>query len=301
MLAPARPDRAIVLQPARHPRLRRRCSHVQLVGKRGLRGYFPHRAHGESSIITGLLLLFLFRPSLEPADLGALALAGLIAAPSKYLLAIRRGHIFNPAAIGAVIVALLGFGFAGWWVATPGLLPATTITAVLVLYRSGRLALGAFFVCLTAALVTAYLTVTGGIPLPNAIGTALLSYPIVFLAGFMLSEPLTLPPRRWQQFLTATVVAVLFALPQSIGGVFLGPEFALVIGNLLAFALSPRRRIHLEYLGRTALTPTSWEFVFRPRRSPRFLPGQFMELTLPHRGADLRGTRRMFSIVDGAH
>ena len=52
---------------------------------------------------------------------------------------------------------------------------------------------------------------------------ALLSFPTVFFAGFMLSEPLTLPPRRWQQLAEAVLVGVLFMVPFNILGVSLQP------------------------------------------------------------------------------
>jgi Na+-transporting NADH:ubiquinone oxidoreductase subunit NqrB len=90
---------------------------------------FRTRAHLESSVITGLLLLFLFRPTTELIELSTIALAALIASASKYLLAIRRRHMFNPAAIGALVVGLLQLNFAAWWIATPWLLPFTAAGA----------------------------------------------------------------------------------------------------------------------------------------------------------------------------
>ena len=58
------------------------------------------KPHPESSLITGFLLFFLFYPSSAVDDLLSVALAATIASASKYLLAIRGRHIFNPAAIG---------------------------------------------------------------------------------------------------------------------------------------------------------------------------------------------------------
>jgi ferredoxin-NADP reductase len=257
---------------------------------------FRTRAHLESSIITGLLLLFLFRPTTDVAELGTIALAALIASASKYLLAIRRRHIFNPAAIGALIVGLLQLNFAAWWIATPAMLPFTAIAALLILYRTHRLVMGLWFIALAAVLIT-YTGVSNGTPLFSAIETTFTSYPIVFLAGFMLSEPLTLPPRRWQQLVLAVIVAVLLWTPFSFGPVYNSPELALVVGNIFAFAVGQRRGIRLDFRGRTQLTPTSWEFEFEPQRRLSFLPGQYMELTLPHTKSDPRGLRRVFSIA----
>jgi ferredoxin-NADP reductase len=119
----------------------------------------------------------------------------------------------------------------------------------------------------------------------------------VFFAGFMLSEPLTLPPRRWQRLAEAALVALLFTVPFSVGLVTSTPQFALLAGNLLAFFAGQRRGIRLTYLGKQQLGPTTWELAFRPARPVRFRPGQYMELTIPHRRADFRGSRRYFSIA----
>jgi glycine betaine catabolism B len=261
---------------------------------------FRTRAHFESSIITGLLLFLLFPPSLNLGFLIALALAGVIASASKYLLAFRGRHIFNPAAIGASIVKVIGIGFPmlgfpTWWVGTAFLLPLVAVGAFLILYRTRRLAMGGLFVVVAAAIVIGSYLLAGD-AITTAISLAFTSYPIVFLAGFMLSEPLTQPPRRWQQLSMAVVVAVLFAVPYNIGPLYSGPEMALVVGNLLAFLFGQRRGIRLTLLAKKQLTPTTWEFSFQPSRPVTFAPGQYMELTVHHRKADSRGMRRVFSI-----
>jgi len=66
----------------------------------------------------------------------------------------------------------------------------------------------------------------------------------------MLSEPLTLLPRRWQQFAEATLVAALFVVPFSVGPLSNTPQFALLVGNLLTFLFGQRRGIRLTYLGK---------------------------------------------------
>jgi ferredoxin-NADP reductase len=254
-----------------------------------------------SSIITGLLLLFIFAPTLELAGLGTLALAAVVASATKYLLAIRGRHVFNPAAAGAFIVGLvpplLGSTFVTWWVGTSFLLPFAAIGALAILFRTRKLWLGLTFVVVATA--GWGLTFAGnGLAFTDGLTFALLQYPAVFFAGFMLSEPLTLPPRRWQQLLEAVVVGVLFALSFSFFGLFsASPQFALLIGNLLAFFFGQRRGIRLSYVGKRQLAPTSWEFEFAPTAPVRFTPGQFMELTLPHEKPDARGWRRVFSIA----
>ncbi|MFU8945687.1 hypothetical protein ACLRGF_03045 [Mycetocola zhadangensis] len=90
--------------------------------------------HGESALITGLLLFFIFRPSLEAGELAATAVAAVVASASKYVVAVRGRHLFNPAAFGAAVVGLSGLGVSWWWVGSQYLLPFVLVTAFLVLY-----------------------------------------------------------------------------------------------------------------------------------------------------------------------
>ncbi|HEU0205474.1 MAG TPA: oxidoreductase [Pseudolysinimonas sp.] len=249
-----------------------------------------------STAITALLLLFIFPPRLDLLSLGGVALAAVVAVLAKYLLAWRGRHIFNPAAIGAFIVGLTGLTVSYWWVGTPVLLPFVAVAGFLILFRTRRFPIAiVFLVVATLNIVIRY--AISGVPIGTGIGLALLSSPIVFFACFMLDEPLTLPPRRWQQVTEAVAVGLLFQLGFSFGTFSSTPEFALVVGNLLAFFWGQRRGIRLEFVGRTQLTPASWRFDFTPRAPVRFRAGQSMELVLPHPKADARGWRRMFSIA----
>src|SRR5690606_23650639 len=112
-------------------------------------------------------------------------LAGVIASASKYLFAVRRRHIFNPAAISALIIGVLGLEVAVWWVGTAWLLPVAALGAFVILSRTRRIALGLVFVVLAIAIVTT-ISASLGTPVPDAIWSALTSYPIIFFAGFML-------------------------------------------------------------------------------------------------------------------
>jgi ferredoxin-NADP reductase len=257
--------------------------------------------HLDSSFITGLLIFFVMGPKLDAPGLASIALAGVIASISKYLIAVHGRHIFNPAAFGVFVVTLItfagaaGFSYASWWVGTPYLLLPVAIGAFIVLYRTQRLTLGVVFVIVALASVVARYLLTGDSAV-LALQNTLLSSPLIFFVGFMLSEPLTLPPRRWQQLAEAAIVALLFTVPFTFGLVSNTPQFALLVGNLLAFFFGQRRAIRMQYLGKTQIGPTTWELSFQPDRPVRFLPGQYMELTIPHRRADFRGSRRYFSI-----
>ncbi len=273
------------------------------------------KPHHESSVITGLLLFFLFVPMFT-TDLDSyawLATAAVLANASKYVLAWRGRHIFNPAAAGAflVYIAQQAVGrdsqtLAIWQAAaTDKMLPFVALGALLVLWRTRRLDVGLLFVVLAFVLVVLGLEHLGA-DLSDAVRTTVYSFPIVFLAGFMLSEPLTLPPRRKQQLVVAVVTALVFSYPIFISLITDDPpnlhwfsptpELALLVGNLVAFAFARRSGMSLDLVSRRQLTPETHEFTFRPSRPLTFRPGQFAELTLPHGGVDRRGSRRSFSI-----
>ena len=256
---------------------------------------FRSRAHLESALITGLLLFIVLEPSLEPLQLLAVAIAAVVASASKYLLAWRGRHIFNPAAIGALVVTIPVLTYGVWWVGSPFILPLVAISAVIVLYRTRRLEMGLVFLVVVLVVYAVRWSLTGQGAL-EGIEVALLSAPFVFFAGFMLSEPLTMPPLKKQQLGYAVTIALLASLSFHLGPVYSSPQLALVVGNLIAFFFGQRRDIRLSLVEKTQLTPTTWEFSFRPARPVRFTPGQYMELTVPHKKADLKGLRRVFSI-----
>ncbi len=254
------------------------------------------RPHADSSLITGLIVFLIMFPSDTPEGLGGILVAGLAAGASKFLLAVRGRHMVNPAAAGAVVATLLGVGVAGWWVANAYLLPVVLIGTALILHRTRKFSMAAVFLAVSIGILL-YGLVQNGMQVGDGLRLILTSYPVLFLLGFMLTEPLTLPPLRRQQWLVAAIVATVLALQLSVGPVFLGPEFALVIGNLAAFLLGQRRGVRLSFAGSRPLTPTSTELVFEPDHPVRFRAGQYMELSMPHAEADGRGSRRVFSIT----
>lgn len=275
--------------------------------------------HDESAVITALLLYMIFVPLPTTADgitwanQAWFAVAGALAMASKYVIAWRGRHVLNPAAAGSVLVVLAQWA-AGreqtinplWQTAaSQSLLPFVALGAVAILWRTRKLDVGAVFAVIATVLVVVALVGGSGSSVGEALRVALYSFPIVFIAGYMLSEPLTLPPRRRQQLTVAVVVAVLVALPTlavllqvtlpTVGPIAMSPELALLIGNVVAFALAPRTGIRLEVRGSRPLGGDVHEVTFAPRRPVRFEAGQYLELHVPHR-SDGRGPRRVFSI-----
>jgi ferredoxin-NADP reductase/Na+-transporting NADH:ubiquinone oxidoreductase subunit NqrB len=278
------------------------CVGVDAVAQRVLS--LPWRL--ESSLITAHILLFVLRPSLEVAALGGIAIAAAAASLSKYLLAWRGRHIFNPAAVGATVLTLLSLvwpslGTSAWWVGNPAMAAPVILLGLAVLWRTEKIRVVAVFlvVAMTVAVMrtAVQLQAQGGEIDSGDIWQLLWSSPFLFLGAFMLSEPLTLPPRRWQQFTVAGIVGVLAGWPISLGAISLGQERALLIGNLVAFAFAVRTAVRLTLASRAVRTPTVKELTFRVHDRLSFVPGQYLELEVPHAHPDARGTRREFSIA----
>lgn len=256
---------------------------------------FRVRTNVESSGITALILYFIFTPPQDANGYAVFALLGLIAAASKYLLAWRGRHIFNPAAIAAVISGASGLAFASWWVATPALFIPILVIAALVLYKTRRIHVGVLFMAI-AVLISAVLLVRDGDASVAQFVSLFVSYPFLFFAGFMLSEPLTMPPRRVQRYVYAAGIAVLASAQISVSGVFVTPEIALVVGNIFAFLLGQRHALKLELIGRKPLARGQVEYIFKPLNKIRYIAGQYLELQLPSGKLDPRGSRRMFTL-----
>jgi ferredoxin-NADP reductase len=258
------------------------------------------RVHTESAVITGLILALLFWPELTPGGLGVVALAALFAALSKFLVAVRARHVLNPAAAGALVAGIAAAPFGGfaatWWVATPALLPVVALAALVVVLRTRRGALVATYLAVALAVLLPRLIAAGASPV-DALLTALQSYPLVFAAGFMLTEPLTLPPRRRQQLAEAALVGALTVAPFTLGILYASPELALVVGNILAFTVGQRRAVHLRVRAQRMVAPGIREVAFATDSAVRFRPGQWIELHVPHAAVDARGSRRVFSLA----
>lgn len=261
----------------------------------------------EASLITTLILLFVLRPTVEPWGLAGLAIAAVVASISKFALAWQGRHLFNPAAVGATVLTIVSvwlpdLGASSWWVGTPYLAGPVIVVGLIVLMRTEKVRVVAVFLVVAVAVAVVYAGVqyeAAGIDFDTweVFWQIAWSSPFLFLGAFMLSEPLTLPPRRWQQFTVAAVVGVLAGWPIVIGEISLGQERALLVGNLVAFVFAVRTAVRLTLLDRQALTPTVRELSFRAEHRFRFAAGQYLELEVPHPHPDARGTRREFSIV----
>ena len=260
------------------------------------------RPNPESSLITALILALITGPVpafSDPRHAGVLALAGAAAAASKYLLALRRQHVFNPAAVGALFSGLV-FGMnATWWVGNAALLPLAAVGGLLLARRIGRLRL-------VGAFLAAFLVFNVGLALAQGLTLDLLPQSLVFVFGrtsllffatVMFTEPMTSPKSFPRQVLYAVVVAFLYQPQLTLQGQNLTPEEALLIGNLLSFVVSPSFKLRLPLKERREIGRGIMSFTFpRPAGFSHRL-GQYMEWTLPMGKSDSRGARRYFSLA----
>lgn len=268
---------------------------VVLLSGWGLARAFRAAWQWESSVITGFLLFFVLWPTADPQQLWVIACVGAIASASKYLIVWKGRHLLNPAAAALVIASATGLTGAVWWVANSAMFPIVLLASCAILLRTGRVLMGATYVVVASAGASIIMLVHGT-TLDSAIVTALLSYPAVFIAGFMLSEPLTLAPRRWQTIALAVFGGVFVSVPFQLGPFFNSPELMLVVVNLLAAIAARRAGIRLTLANRRMLTPTVVEYEFASKYPVPFRAGQYLELAIPHRSADARGTRRALSL-----
>ncbi|MBI3889857.1 hypothetical protein HY312_04810 [Candidatus Saccharibacteria bacterium] len=256
---------------------------------------FGVKPHAESAVITGLILALIVNPYKIPHDILFLTAVSGLAISSKFILAIKKKHIFNPAAIAIVVASVSQLAYASWWVATPALLPVAIVSALLVLYKTQKTYMALLFLTIAVTLITIQTALSGQLTTQTLIA-AITSWPLVFFAGIMLSEPQTLPPRRWQQYTVAGIVAVLMTIPIHYATILMTPALALIIGNGIAFYMGIRRGVTLRLVDKKQIGKNSFELTFDTKELT-FEPGQYMELSLPHKHMDLRGMRRVFTII----
>jgi len=255
---------------------------------------FNSPQNSESSYITGLILFCILAPIITPADIYFAALASTAAALSKYVLAINKRHIFNPAAMGAFIASLFG-GLTLWWIGTPIMLPFVLVLGLLIVRKIRRFDLFLSFVLVASLIFIIQAILSGEAPL-QALSQHYLSWPLFFFAGVMLTEPFTTPPTRRLRIVYGSIVGVLFSVPFHLGAVYSSPELALILGCIFSYLVSSKQRIKLLFKEQINQSKAVQEFIFIPDQKPKFVPGQYMEWTLPHKKPDLRGNRRYFTI-----
>jgi ferredoxin-NADP reductase/Na+-translocating ferredoxin:NAD+ oxidoreductase RnfD subunit len=252
--------------------------------------------NAESAFITGLILALIIDPVRSPDDLQFLGWAAILAMSAKYVLALNNKHIFNPAAIAVVITSFVLHESASWWVGSASMLPAVLLGGLFVVRKLRQEGLVACFLAAALATVTV-VSLIQGVNIPREWRHLFVDSPVFFVAAIMLTEPLTMPPTRGAQRIYALFIGFLIVPQIHIFTIFSTPELALVVGNLFSYVMGPKRRVALKLRRKARMSADILDFAFIPSRQLAFAPGQYLELTLPHKRPDARGNRRYFTIA----
>jgi len=254
--------------------------------------------NSESWLISALILCCIMPPATTFERAALLAMTGALAMTAKFVLVYRGNHLFNPAAIAAVVMSLTGLLPASWWIATPPLAICTALLAAVIVRKTRLMSMFFCFVGVSLGLMIV-LGLIQGQSIAASVRNLLLSWPLFFLGGVMLTEPGTLPPIRRYRLLFAAIVGSIFVSQLHAGIVSSTPQLALVLGNLFGALAAPARGWMLRLISIKRLSPSYFELSFAPPDNQQlvFEPGQYMEWTLPHPHADSRGNRRTFSIA----
>ena len=125
----------------------------------------------------------------------------------------------------------------------------------------------------------------------------LLSSPLIFFMTVMVTEPLTTPSGTKAQILYGIFIGLLSNVPLTIGPIYNSPELTLLIANLLVYPLSLRGRVKMVCDSVVKIAKNTYEFGFKASQQINFIPGQYLEWSLPHDYPDKRGIRRYFTIA----
>ena len=209
--------------------------------------------NAESAYISALILALIITPYQTPNDLWFLVWAGVLAMASKYIVAIRHTHIFNPIAF-AVALTYLTINQTAKLVGRQ-CADATLCSVGWNLDRASHRAVRScnqLFLA-TALLSTLALAVMNGENLFSILTNTIFYSPLFFFAFVILTEPLTTPPTSRLRIVYGMVVGLLFAPQLHFGGLYMTPELAILAGNVLSFLVSPKTTLVLRLVRKAQL------------------------------------------------
>ncbi len=252
-------------------------------------------ANVESVYISALILALIITPIQSLNDFWFLLWASVLAMASKYIVAIKGRHLFNPVAFAVAVTYFTTNQSASWWVGNGTLLPLVIIGSLLIIRKIGRTDMVVSFLVTALAVTTLTSLISGNFfaTMQNVI----LYSPFVFFSGIILTEPLTTPPTRKLRIYYGALVGFLFIPQLHLGSLYITPELAILIGNIFSYYVSSQPKQILKLKEKTRLAPDIYEFVFTPTEKLKFAPGQYMEWTLGHDDPDVRGNRRYFTLA----
>ena len=216
---------------------------------------------------------------------------------SKYVLAINKKHIFNPAAVGAALASLILINQAAtWWMGTLYMAPFVLIAGILIARKIRRFDLLLSFFASSFIFIVGY-GVYEKQTLLSAINGAIFNSPVLYLGSIMLTEPMTTPPTKKLRIIYGILVGFLNAPFIGIGNFYTTPEMALAFGNVYSYLVSSKEKLILKLKERVQVANETYDFIFNTNRKLNFQPGQYLEWTLAHEKIDNRGMRRYFTIA----
>lgn len=160
-----------------------------------------------SALLSGLIVALVLSAQ-EPAPIAFAA--GMIATDAKHLLRLGRTHVFNPAAVGLLLVYVLFGSGQSWWGALADLpAPLILLLAVagfLVADRANKLPAALSFAAVYVTLFTVA-SFTGNPALVADIFRSPFANAALFFALFMVSDPPTSPVTFTDQLWFGALVA----------------------------------------------------------------------------------------------
>lgn len=257
---------------------------------------FGAPSNTESVYITALILALIINPIHYPSQLLFLFFTSGLAMASKYILAINKKHIFNPAAVSVAITSLAIGQAASWWVGNLYMAPFVLPVGILITRKIRRADLVISFFAVSSIIILANVLFNGGNILKTAEFIVFYSF-LLFLGFVMVTEPMTTPPKRSLRITYGVILGFLVAPFVHVAGFYSTPELALVAGNIFSYIVSPKQKLILTLKEKVKIAENTYDFVFLPDKKLNFEPGQYLEWTLLHEKIDNRGMRRYFTIA----
>jgi Na+-transporting NADH:ubiquinone oxidoreductase subunit NqrB len=214
---------------------------------------FGATSNWESVGISGLIIsLIITPPALDDyAAMGFLAVVAAWAMASKYLIAIKHKHLFNPACFGAAVLGTLLHRTVSWWIGDAAiLLPLIVLGGLLLVHRLRYFEMVAAYAVVVLSISIAHGNTSSLTGIYNSFSNMGIHSMFGFFGLVILTEPRTAPLGTWRQLVYGALVGLLFSPFTHIGNYYFTPEAALVCGNLFTF-FSNKRRVNrwMEKLG----------------------------------------------------
>lgn len=254
----------------------------------------------ESVYITALILVLIISPLKSAGDTPYFAFivwAAVWSEASKYIFAIGKKHLFNPAALAVALTSFTINQSASWWMGTAAMAPLVLLGGILVVRKIRRWDLVYSFFLVAVVFTIGTDVFIKHIGIFDSANRFFLNSAVLFFGFVMLTEPLTTPPTQNLQMAYGALVGLMFSPYTHFGGYYFTPETALLAGNLFVYLTGPKQKLILKLKEKLAVAAGTYDFVFAGGGNFNFRPGQYLEWTLGQDGPDRRGSRRYFTLA----